>query len=127
MIKVLLCDDSNVILTVMKKRMTDIGYQVVGLGKDGNEGFSLFKEKQPDLVILDVTMPNKDGRECLKDIMSTNPLAKVIMVSALTDKNIASECLKLGAKDFISKNSIFNEDEFKNLITPKIHSIVKVA
>lgn len=127
MVRVLLCDDSSVILSVMKKRMSDIGFEVVGVGKDGNEGFHLFKEKNPDLVILDVTMPNRDGRECLKDIMSSNPLAKVIMVSALSDKQIMSECLKLGAKDFISKNSIFNEDEFTSLVTPKIQSLMKAG
>lgn len=127
MVKVLLCDDSSVILTVMKKRMVDMGFEVVGAGKDGNEGFLLFKEKNPDLVMLDVTMPNRDGRECLKDIMNSNPSAKVIMVSALSDQKVMSECLKLGAKEFISKNSIFNEDEFKSLVTPKIQSIVKVA
>lgn len=127
MFKVLLCDDSNVILSVMKKRMIDIGYEVVGSGKDGNEGLNLYLEKKPDLVLLDVTMPNKDGRECLIDIMKSNPKAKVVMVSALVDNKIKEECIKIGAKDFIGKNSIFNEEEFKGTVIPILETILKAA
>lgn len=125
--RVLLCDDSGMVLTLMSKRMKDLGFEVVGKAKDGEEGLKCYLELRPDLMLLDVTMPNKDGRECLQAIMEKDSNANVLMVSALQDQAVVDECLKLGAKGFVSKNKLFDEAQFKSEIEPLIKQTLKVA
>lgn len=125
--KVLLCDDSGMILNLLKKRVSDLGLHVVGTAKDGNEGLQAYIEFRPDLMLLDITMPNKDGRECLQSVLSENANAVVLMVSAIQDMNVIEECLKLGAKGFINKNKLFNESDFKNEVEPIIVNALKVG
>jgi two-component system chemotaxis response regulator CheY len=125
--KVLLCDDSGMVLTLLAKRIKDLGYEIVGKAKDGDEGVKCFLELRPDLMLLDVTMPNKDGRECLEAIMKQDKNAVILMVSALQDQAVIDECLKLGAKGFVNKNKLFDEAQFKNEIEPLIKQTLKVA
>jgi two-component system chemotaxis response regulator CheY len=103
MAKILVVDDSNTILKMVTRKLTECGHEVVGTGQDGEEGIRLFREKQPDLVLLDITMPNKDGRACLEEIIAFKPSAKVIMLSSVSTDDVMNECLKLGARAFISK------------------------
>ena len=101
----LLVDDSatfrRVVSNMMKERLL-----VVGQAKDGAEGILMHRELKPDLVILDITMPNVGGRECLQAILKESPGAKVIMLSSLSDGNTVNECLELGAKMFVNKETI---------------------
>lgn len=127
MAKILLCDDSKTILRIIEKNLTSAGHQVVGKAADGAEGVSLFTLTKPDLLLLDVTMPNKDGRECLEEVLKTFPTAKVIMISALSDEAVVQECIKLGAKMFISKTHLTNSEDFKKNVLPQIESVLKAA
>jgi two-component system chemotaxis response regulator CheY len=123
--RILICDDSNVMRTLLERKLTDGGHTVVAKGKDGDEGIKLFSEHKPDVVLLDITMPNRDGRECLKEILHQHPAAKAIMLSALKDDAVIQECLKVGAKAFVSKSNLHNDDEFKKEILNVILQVLK--
>jgi two-component system chemotaxis response regulator CheY len=79
------------------------GYEVAGEAKDGKEAVAVYKEKQPALVLLDITMPEMDGIAALKQIMEYDSSAKVIMCSALGQSNMVIESIQIGAKDYIVK------------------------
>lgn len=127
MAKIVLCDDSKVILMLLNQKLQQAGHEIVGKGSDGCEGVKLYEEKRPDLVLLDITMPNKDGRECLAEILKINSNAKVVMISAIKDGNVVNECLRIGAKGFISKGSLHNEEVFKKDVLEEIEKVLKAA
>jgi two-component system chemotaxis response regulator CheY len=112
---------------LFNNKLQKAGHEVVGKGIDGDEGIKLYLEKHPDLVLLDITMPNKDGRECLAEILKADPLAKIIMVSAIKDDAVVNECLKIGAKGFISKTNIHGEEEFQREVLNQIDKVLKAA
>jgi two-component system chemotaxis response regulator CheY len=120
MAKVMLCDDSPTILALLERKLKESGHEVVAKARDGEQGTLIYDQSRPDVLILDVTMPNKDGRECLRDIMARQHFAKVIMLTALKDEAIVHECMGYGAKAFLSKSNIqdasFGQD-LSSLIT----------
>jgi two-component system chemotaxis response regulator CheY len=101
--RVLVVDDA----LIMRKRIRDIaeeaGWEVAGEAKDGEEAVALFRQKRPDLVTLDIVMPNLDGVSALKQMMHEDPQARVVMVSAVNQKEKLAECIQAGAIDFIVK------------------------
>jgi two-component system, chemotaxis family, chemotaxis protein CheY len=103
MARVLVVDDA----AFMRKMVTDAlskgGHEVVGEAGNGNEAMTQFEALKPDLVTLDITMPEKDGLAALADIMAADPSAKVVMCSALGQESKVLEAIKLGAKDFVVK------------------------
>lgn len=103
MTTVLIVDDSAWIAKVMKTVLGGGGFDVIGIAKDGLEGVDLYAKHRPDVVLLDITMPNMDGRECLENIMEFDPQAKIIMVSAIKEQQVVEACLDHGAVDFIEK------------------------
>lgn len=114
MARILVVDDSDYLANEIRKFLEAEQHEVVALGKDGNEGVVLFKEHKPDLALLDITMPNKDGRDCLNEILAFDNKAKVLMVSAVKDSDIIMDCLKNGAKGFVEKPLRLRDEEFCN-------------
>lgn len=109
--KLLIVDDAKLIHFLVKKiltahELTDIEFKDAF---DGNEAIEMARDFQPDLVLLDVVMPEKDGIETLRILKSENPDMRVIMVSSLGTEDKVNEALKLGATAFIQKP--FDEDE----------------
>jgi len=92
---------------IMRLRIREIaiqsGWEVVGEAANGDEAVSLFRSLKPDLVTMDIVMPNLDGVEALRAIRDEDPSARVCMVSALNQREKLSECIRLGAIDFIVK------------------------
>lgn len=121
--KILVIDDSKSIQLLVSRRLKNRGMEIVGMGSDGNEGINLFKTTSPDLVLLDITMPNKDGRECLREILELSPHAKIVMLSALSTPEIIAECLNLGAIDYIDKNSLMIGNELEEKIEEIISNL----
>jgi len=111
--RILVVDDA----LIMRKRIMDIaqeaGWEVAGEAKDGEEAVALFRQHRPDLVTLDIVMPNLDGVSALKQMMEDDPQARVVMVSAVNQREKLSECIQAGAIDFIVKP--FEKDSLRSL------------
>lgn len=102
--KVLIIDDASFMRTLLKDIIKSNGLSENILEADnGVDGVKQYQQHKPDLVTLDVNMPRADGIQTLRAIMKINPLAKVIMVTSLDQKEIVQDSMKLGARDFIVK------------------------
>jgi two-component system chemotaxis response regulator CheY len=103
MARVLVVDDA----AFMRKMLSDVlgkaGHDVVGEAANGAEAVAQFQALRPDIMTLDITMPEKDGLAALKEIIAVEPSAKVIMCSALGQESKVLEAIKAGAKDFVVK------------------------
>ena len=103
MARILVVDDAAFMRKVLTDALTAGGHEVVGEAANGNEAVARFQDLRPDLTTLDITMPEADGLEALKEILATDPSAKVIMCSALGAEDKVLEAIRLGAKDFVVK------------------------
>ncbi|MBO8155227.1 MAG: response regulator [Bacillaceae bacterium] len=101
--KVLIVDDAAFMRMMIKDILEKNGFEVVGEAQDGNEAVEKFQELSPDLVTMDITMPEKDGITALKEIKEMSPEAKVIMCSAMGQQAMVIDAIQAGAKDFIVK------------------------
>lgn len=101
--RVLVVDDSGMSRKVLKNILEEEGYSVVAEASDGAEGVLAYKQCNPDLVTLDITMPNMDGTQALKQIMDFDREAKVIMITAAGQQHKIIEALKVGAEKFVTK------------------------
>ena len=100
--KILIVDDAAFMRVVLKNILTPEGYEVVE-ASNGVEAIEEFKKHQPDIVAMDITMPEMDGIVALQEILKIDANAKVCMVSAMGQDKIILESVKSGAKDFIVK------------------------
>ena len=100
---VLIVDDAAFMRMMIKDILSKNGYNVVGEAENGKVAVDKYKELSPDLVTMDITMPEMDGLEALKAIKATNPGATVIMCSAMGQQAMVIEAIQAGAKDFIVK------------------------
>ena len=100
---ILIVDDAAFMRTVLKGILVPNGYNVIGEAENGNVAIQKYKELSPDIVTMDITMPDMDGLEALKEIKKINPNAKIIMCSAMGQQAMVIEALQNGAKDFIVK------------------------
>jgi two-component system chemotaxis response regulator CheY len=103
MARVLVVDDAAFMRKMVSDALAKGGHEVIGQAGNGVEAIAQFRELRPDLMTLDITMPEKDGLETLKDVMELDPSAKVVMCSALGQESKVLESIKLGAKDFVVK------------------------
>lgn len=124
--KFLVVDDSKILIKKISHSLKQLGFEVIGEAYDGIDGFEKYKNLKPDVVLLDVTMPNRDGRECLVDIMKFNPKAKVIMLSALKSADVIQDCKQIGALDFIHKDDLIQLQSFSDHLCLAL-SINKIA
>jgi len=103
MAKILIVDDSAFARNNLKRIVEKGGHEVAGLAENGEQALNLFKNLDPELVMLDYLMKGKSGMEVLKEIIQYDPDAKIIMVSGLGDSTIDEEALETGAKFFVRK------------------------
>jgi len=101
--KVLIVDDAAFMRMMVKDILTKNGYEVVGEAQDGAQAVEKYKELEPDLVTMDITMPEMDGITALKEIKKINSEAKIIMCSAMGQQAMVIDAIQAGAKDFIVK------------------------
>src|SRR3954453_8032891 len=103
MARILVVDDAAFMRKVVKDAVSAAGHDVVGGAGNGVEAVARFQELKPDLMTLDITMPEKDGLAALAEIVAADPSARVVMCSALGQETKVLEAIKLGAKDFVVK------------------------
>jgi two-component system chemotaxis response regulator CheY len=101
--KIMLVDDAAFMRMMIKDTLTKNGYTDIVEAQDGEIACNKFEEEKPDLVIMDITMPNKTGIEALRDIKKAHADAKIVMCSAIGQEAMVVEAIKLGALDFIVK------------------------
>ena len=100
---ILICDDAAFMRMMIKDILTKNGYNVVGEAENGAKGIEKYNELKPDLVLMDITMPEMDGIQALKAIKAVDGAANVIMCSAMGQQAMVIESIQSGAKDFIVK------------------------
>ncbi len=100
---ILISDDAAFMRMMIKDILTKNGYDVVGEAENGAIAVEKYNELKPDLVIMDITMPEMDGIEAVKTIKGNDPDAKIIMCSAMGQQAMVIEAIQAGAKDFIVK------------------------
>ena len=100
---ILICDDAAFMRMMIKDILTKNGYNIAGEAENGKVAVDKYVETKPDLVMMDITMPEMDGIQALKNIKAADSSAKVIMCSAMGQQAMVIESIQAGAKDFIVK------------------------
>jgi two-component system, chemotaxis family, chemotaxis protein CheY len=113
--RVLVVDDSFYMRTMLKNMLSDAGYNIVGEAADGETAMRMARETNPDLVTLDLILPDNTGLDVLKGIHKDNPNMKVIIVSAVGQEAIVNEAIDSGAKAYIVKP--FAEDKVLDIVS----------
>lgn len=102
--KILVVDDAQFTRNILKNIISKTNYgEVVGEAKNGKEAIELYKKLKPDMVTMDLVMPEKGGIEAIEDLLKVDPKAIIVVVSALGQEALVLEAAKKGAKDFIQK------------------------
>lgn len=112
--RLLIVDDSNMIRSRISRVVQSGGLSnisLVGLARNGAEAIRVARATQPDVVTMDLTMPEMDGIECIQQMLRFLPRTNILVVSALSDKATAIQALRLGARGFVAKP--FSDDELK--------------
>ncbi len=109
MAKILIVDDSAISRKRLRTILETANHEIIGEGSDGVIALQKFEELSPDLVTMDITMPNVDGLTVLKEIITVDPLARVVMITALGKGSTILEALNAGARNYITKP--FAEDQ----------------
>lgn len=102
MTKVMIVDDSLFMRNHFAKLLSKNGYEIITAG-DGEEAIQVYGEQKPDVVLMDITMPRKTGLQAIDEIRESDPLAKIIVVTALDQRSMAVRAIQIGAKDFLAK------------------------
>ncbi|NLE02006.1 MAG: response regulator [Fibrobacter sp.] len=109
---VVIVDDSKFLIKQIAEFLSkQLGLEVVATGNDGNDAIELYKKHKPDLITLDITMPNKDGFEAMKEILREYPDANILMISAVRGSAML-ECMNAGAKGYVEKPLKFSDADF---------------
>ena len=113
MAKILVVDDAEFLRVRISKMLSGDGHEIVE-AENGLRALELYKSAKPDLVLMDITMPEMDGLTALKEIRKFDPKAKVIMLTALGQESVVLEAIKSGARDFVVKP--FDRDRVMNAV-----------
>lgn len=103
--RVVLADDETSIRAMLKALLSTINLDVVAQASNGNEAVEFYRKEKPDVLLLDINMPVKTGIEALRDIMREFPDAVVIMLTSVVDTAAITQCLELGASNYIRKDT----------------------
>jgi len=108
MAKIMIADDSDAIRLVLKDILAIGKHSVVAEASNGEEAVDMYFRNTPDLLLLDLAMPKKDGMTVLKEIIEKDSKAKIVLITASDDQKIINKCLQIGASSCISKPFDFN-------------------
>jgi two-component system, chemotaxis family, chemotaxis protein CheY len=102
-LKLLIVDDSNIMRRRIERSQQFEELQVVGTAANGVEALEMFHKTDPDMVTMDLTMPQMDGIECISKLVQLKPAVRILVISALADKATAVEAMERGANGFLNK------------------------
>jgi two-component system, chemotaxis family, chemotaxis protein CheY len=124
--RILVVDDALFMRKLIRDALDPYGFTIVGEAENGQQGVAMFRDLKPDIVTLDIVMPEMDGLQALAALKQENRDARVIMITALEQRDLMLEAVRLGATDFIVKP--FSEDRVLSAIekalgrgTQKVH------
>ena len=100
---VLVCDDAIFMRTMISDILTQAGYEVVGEAETGAQAVERYRALKPDLVTMDIVMPDMSGIDAVREICKTDPEARILMCSAMGQQALVVEAIQAGAKDFVVK------------------------
>jgi len=110
--KVIIFDDSIFTVRQLTEFFTkEMKFEVVATARDGTQAIELYEKFKPDLITLDISMPNKDGKETLQDLLHAYPEATIMMISAVRGDRML-ECISMGAAEYVEKPLKFNDPGF---------------
>lgn len=101
--RLLIVDDSEIRLQQLRQIVTEIGHEVIGMAKDGQEAVERFRSLHPDAVIMDLIMPRMNGLDALREILAIDPDANVVIASSMRSPESALECERNGARFYLHK------------------------
>lgn len=122
--RLMIVDDSNMIRTRISRVVQSGGLKGVvlaGLARNGREAIRLARATRPEVVTMDLTMPEMDGIECIQELLKIDPKINILVVSALSDKSTAIQALKLGARGFVAKPFTDEELQMALLDVAEVH------
>ena len=99
----MIADDSDAIRMVLQDILSIGGHQIIAEAENGAEAVEKYSQTNPDVLLLDLAMPKKDGLTVVKEVIAKHKDAKIILITASDNQNIINDCIKHGAKGFISK------------------------
>ncbi|MGM0523196.1 MAG: response regulator [Bacillota bacterium] len=114
MARILVTDDAAFMRMQLKNIFQSLGHEVVGEAENGQVAIDMYSELKPDLVTMDITMPEMNGVEAVKNIKANDPGATIVMCSAMGQQQMVLEAIQAGAKDFIVKP--FDQDRIKQAL-----------
>jgi two-component system chemotaxis response regulator CheY len=100
---VLICDDTDFIRTLMRDILQRAGFDVLGEARTGAQAVAMFKELKPDLVTMDIVMPDMSGIDAVREICSVDPDARILVCSAIAQQPVVAEAMRAGAREFVAK------------------------
>jgi two-component system chemotaxis response regulator CheY len=115
MASVLVVDDASFMRKRMISVLEELGHSVAGEAENGKEAIGMYLKLKPDLVLLDITMPEVSGKDALKQIIKIDKNAKIVMCSALGSEQVIAECIMAGAKAYIVKP--YNKEQVDEVIS----------
>ncbi|TVY08508.1 response regulator [Paenibacillus cremeus] len=118
MARIMVVDDAAFMRTMLKNMLTEFGHEVVAEAVDGDEAVRKYKQVKPDLVTMDITMPEKDGLIALQEIKAFDAEAIVIMCSAMGQQKMVVDAIRSGAKDFLVKP--FHKDRVQEAVSKQL-------
>jgi len=101
--RVLIVDDSSIIRKLIEKHLSKLDIEIIGTAENGKTALELFEKELPDIVTLDLSMPEMDGLVVLEQMLKIKKDTKIVVISAMTDKASGLRALKMGAKGFVAK------------------------
>lgn len=114
-LKILIVDDSAFMRSIIKNTLGQNGISDIVEAVDGSDAIIKYDENKPDLVFMDIMMPNKTGLEALKEIMTKDPNAKIIMCTSVGQEKVIQEAVETGATDFVTKP--FKPEDIKEVLS----------
>lgn len=118
---VLIVDDAMFMRVALGNMLKEWGFEVIGEASNGRQAIEKYRELQPDLVTMDITMPGMSGLDAVKQIIPEFPDAKIIMITALGHQRLVIDAIECGAKDFITKP--FTPEKLKAVVDNVIQSM----